>query len=389
MKVDVTVTTDPPRSMRARQLESAFDVPAAQRQTLTWQGDLPIEDQPWHVGLIVGPSGSGKTQCARALWGKEPDLEWSADAVVDDFTGERTLEDIIAVCSAVGFNTIPAWLRPFAVLSNGEQFRATLARKMIETPPDETIVVDEFTSLVDRQVAQIGAFAVAKWVRKNERRFVGVTCHYDVVDWLQPDWTFEPATMTFEWRSVQPRPRIECEIAHVPYATWKLFAPYHYLTADLNTGARCYGLWANGRLAAFGGVLHRPHAQNLRIKGLSRLVTLPDWQGLGLAFVLTDALGSAYKARGYSYHNYPAHPSFIRAFDRSPNWELRKRPKVQSTRIGGKSKYGRTPKGVVVPSRQGPEFSRMWKFDSRANAMFRYVGPAMEDAALAACLTGC
>lgn len=369
MKVEVEVSTVPSRSIRARQLESAFDVPAAQKQTLRWHGDIPLEDRAWNVGLIVGPSGSGKTQCAQALWGPEPTLEWGAAAVVDDFRSDLSLEDVTGVCSAVGFNTIPAWLRPYAVLSNGEQFRATVARRIVESDPSDVIVMDEFTSVVDRQVAQIGAHAVAKWVRKHDRRFVGVTCHFDVIDWLQPDWVFEPATMTFVWRSVQPRPRIQCEIGHVPYATWRLFAPFHYLTQELNHSARCYALWANGRLAVFGGVLHRPHPDNPRVKGLSRLVTLPDWQGLGLAFVLTDTLGAAYKARGWYYHNYPAHPPFIRAFDRSPNWELRKQPKLGNTRHGPKSAL------------------KTWKFDSRANAVFRYVGEPMEDQALARCLT--
>src|SRR5690606_32144857 len=147
-------------------------------------------------------------------------------------------------CQAVGFNTIPAWLRPFAVLSNGERFRAELARRLVESHEGDTIVVDEFSSVVDRQVAQIGAHAVQKWVRRNGRRFVAVTCHYDVEDWLQPDWVFEPASRECRWRSVHPRPQLPIEIAPVGYEAWELFAPFHYPTAELNKAARCVVLFA-------------------------------------------------------------------------------------------------------------------------------------------------
>jgi hypothetical protein len=115
--------------------------------------------------------------------------------VIDDFAGTLSMEQVSSACQAVGFNTIPAWLRPFYVLSNGERFRVELARRLLEL--SDPIVVDEFTSVVDRQVAQIGAHAVQKYVRRNKRKFVAVSCHYDIVDWLQPDWIFEPATMHF------------------------------------------------------------------------------------------------------------------------------------------------------------------------------------------------
>jgi ABC-type ATPase with predicted acetyltransferase domain len=55
---------------------------------------------------------------------------------------------------------VPAWLRPYPVLSNGERFRAGLARLVCEQPGEA--VVDEFTSVVDRQIARLGALAFAK-----------------------------------------------------------------------------------------------------------------------------------------------------------------------------------------------------------------------------------
>jgi len=59
------------------------------------------------------------------------------------------------------------------------------------------IVFDEFTSVVDREIAKVSAFAISKAVRRSKKRFIAVTCHYDVVDWLDPDWVFCTDTMEF------------------------------------------------------------------------------------------------------------------------------------------------------------------------------------------------
>jgi GNAT superfamily N-acetyltransferase len=222
-------------------------------------------------------------------------------------------------------------------------------------------VVDEFTSVVDRQVAQIGSHAVQKHVRRAGRRFVAVTCHYDVVEWLQPDWVLDMATCSFQRRRLQQRPAIECVVGPVPFAAWRMFAPFHYLSGDLNRSARCFGLWANGELAAFAGVVARPHPTTWGIFGVSRLVTLPDWQGLGLGPRLACEVGALYRAAGRRLRTYPAHPALVRTFDRSPLWRLEKKPGTFSPRAGATSS---APMG------------------GRPCAVFEYVGPP-GDAAMA------
>lgn len=358
-RVDVVVESAVSRGSRVRQLEGMFDVPPSEKSRLAWSFDAPIEAESWSVGLIVGPSGSGKSTVARALFGEDfdPPMKWSAPSVVEDFADRYTMAEIADVCSAVGFNTIPAWMRPFAVLSNGEQFRVSLARRLLER---EQVVVDEFTSVIDRQVAKIGAHAVQKFARSRGRRFVGVACHYDIEEWLQPDWVIEPAKQIFRRRSVQPRPRVEAEIARVEHSVWRLFAPYHYMSADLHRSARCYALHVDGRPVAFAGMLPRPISQGpekgTAIWGTSRLVTLPDFQGLGLIFTLLDTLSSAYAANGDRVRAYPAHPSFVRSFDRSKLWRLVKRPGAFS----------------AVSSDGG--------MGGRPCAVFEYVGPARPEA---------
>lgn len=202
--IDFTLTTDISGSARVKQLGAMFDVPPAEKAVLHFRADMPIEAEPWSVGLIVGPSGSGKSSIVNRIFGGEKALRWGKPSVIDDFPAGRSMEEIAAVCQAVGFNTIPAWMRPYKVLSNGERFRVELARRMLECP--DPIVVDEFTSVVDRQVAKIGSHAVQKWVRRNRRQFIASSCHYDIIEWLQPDWVFDTAKMALERRAVSRRP---------------------------------------------------------------------------------------------------------------------------------------------------------------------------------------
>jgi GNAT superfamily N-acetyltransferase len=349
-------------SARARQLESLFDIPRAQHQAQRWRFDAPYEERDWNVGLLVGPSGSGKSTILREHFGRPPEPSWDAPSVIDTFDPSLTMRDIADACQAVGFNTVPAWLRPYSVLSMGERFRVELARALVDGKrTGELVLVDEFTSVVDRQVAKIGAYAVSKYVRRHKLRAVLATCHYDVLDWLQPDWTIEPADERFTWRSVQPRPRVEVTVAPADYTVWRTFAPYHYLSADLNKAARCYAAYVDGRPVAFAGVLYRPHAKVSNVWGISRIVTLPDWQGLGLAFVLMDALGGAYRAAGQRLRMYPAHPALIRSMDRSAAWSLHQKP---GFRKGGVQKGANS----TIPE---------WRAGGRPCAVFEYVGLAM------------
>lgn len=203
--ISATVSTPISRTIRARQLQALFDVPDQVDHTRSWEISAPLAERPWSVGAVIGPSGSGKTTILRAF-GEPLHLDWSAASMIDDFSSTQGISEIADACSAVGFSTIPAWLRPFRVLSNGEQFRATMARLMIES--EGLVLVDEFTSVVDRQVAKIAAYATQRYVRRQDRQMIIASCHEDVIDWLQPDWIIRPDLETFDWRDVSPRPKL-------------------------------------------------------------------------------------------------------------------------------------------------------------------------------------
>lgn len=191
-------------SYRAACVQSLFNVEGI---GFDLEADLPIDGPdaaPWQIGLVVGPSGSGKSSLGARIWGKAalrgaepwPKDKPIIDAIAPDDTG-GDWQTVTAALSAVGLGDVPAWLRPFHVLSTGEKFRAALARLVCEAPA--RAVVDEFTSVVDRQIARIGASAFSRAWRRTGGQVVLLSCHYDIIDWLAPDWVFDTRGDGFRW----------------------------------------------------------------------------------------------------------------------------------------------------------------------------------------------
>jgi ABC-type ATPase with predicted acetyltransferase domain len=70
------------------------------------------------------------------------------------------------------------------VLSNGEQYRAVLARVL-----RNDICIDEFTSVIDRNAARSLCVALQRHIQRQRiRNVVFASCHADFLPFLQPDW---------------------------------------------------------------------------------------------------------------------------------------------------------------------------------------------------------
>ena len=370
----VTRSTPVERTPRVIQLEGLFDVPPADRSERTWTVSLPIEETDWRVGLIVGPSGSGKTTLAREAFPDAPFVtigqgyDWpTGRAVVDGFPADLGIREVTAALSAVGFSSPPAWLRPFATLSTGEQFRATVARALVD--PASVVVLDEFTSVVDRTVARVGAAAVGRAVRRAPgKRVVCVTCHDDVAEWLGPDWTLTLPDGAFARGSLR-RPPIDLAVARVRHSAWDLFRRHHYLAAGLNRAAACFAaVWA-GRPVAFVAVV----PQYGRPAGWRehRCVCLPDFQGVGIGTAVGELVAGAYAATGRPYFSVTGHPALVRHRAGSPLWRMTRPPgrRAAERRAGVEARFART------------------RAVARVTASFRYAGPPRPAAARALGLT--
>ncbi len=170
------------------------------------KGSLPIEESPWQVGVIVGRSGSGKSSIAKELFAEAyiRAFDYRSKSILDDFPAGLQTGEITKALSSVGFASPPDWLKSYDCLSQGEKMRVDIARALCLDK--DLIVFDEFTSVVDREIAKVSAFAIAKAVRRSKKQFIAVTCHYDVVDWLEPDWVLCTDTMEFTRKKEAGRP---------------------------------------------------------------------------------------------------------------------------------------------------------------------------------------
>jgi len=323
--------------------------------------NLDLGDKPWQIGLIIGPSGSGKSTIAREFFGDRlvSGWPWPEDkALVDGFPAAMQASEITGLLSSVGLSSPPSWVKPFHVLSNGEQFRANLARTLAEQA--DIAVVDEFTSVVDRTVAQIGSAAVAKCVRNSGRRFVAVTCHYDVEDWLQPDWKYDVAAGKLTWRLLQRRPPIQLHIRKASKSLWPIFGRHHYLNASLHPGSQCFVGEIEGQPAAFVAVLHSPGKVSFWRE--HRCVCLPGFQGVGIGNAMSEHVASLFAGKdGKGYRSTTSHPSMIAHRQRSPLWRTCRAPSQNTAVDTGLVQFGSS------------------RAIDRLTASFEYIGPARSE----------
>jgi len=378
-------------SFRVRQVAGMFDLPIESSATRNFDVELPDLSEPWNIGVIVGPSGSGKTTIARAAFGDAlyHGNDWPANKAVIDCFGDLPIKQITRTLTSVGFSSPPSWLKPFEVLSNGERFRCELARALLSgdvspSPrlplfPSRLTVFDEFTSVVDRTVAKIGSAAIAKAIRNRlvPVRFVAVTCHYDVVHWLAPDWVLDMSGPSLVRGRVRPirqaqgrrvrlaalahrgRPPIPLRISACDRSIWPLFEPHHYLSGTLHRAAKCFVGKVDGRPAAFTAVIFFPHPVRPGWRE-HRTVCLPDFQGVGIGAAMSDFIASLYVATGRPYFSTTSHPAMIRHRATSPLWKMHRRPRMVS--VPGKTSGAKV--GVSASNSFG-----------RNTAGFEYVGP--------------
>jgi GNAT superfamily N-acetyltransferase len=372
-QVNVRVDCPVYNSFRVQQVAGMFDVPIGDRAATQFSIEVPELGDRWRIGLVVGPSGSGKTTVARHLFGRHLYCcgNWPADRAVVDCFGDRSIREITGLLTAVGFSSPPSWIKPYHVLSGGERFRCDLARALagVEAearPPesaceaatdsraghcfgDDVVAFDEYTSVVDRTVAQIGSAAVAKAIRSGRvrRRFVAVTCHYDVADWLAPDWVIDMATSSFQWRCLQ-RPSIELRVYRCQPAAWSLFARHHYLNAKaLSPVSRCFLATWRDRPVSFCSTLSLIGRKN-RWR-ISRLVTLPDYQGVGIGMRMAEAVAAIHREQRQRVNITASHPAVIAHCRRSPRWRAVsvKRTGTSTGRRFARNYRGSTGRAVV------------------------------------------
>ena len=371
MKIEVHNRVSDFNSYRAARVKSLFNAENGCNFDLGIDADLDFD---WNIGVVVGASGSGKTSIGKIIFGENKIYDyhegWADDKpIIDCIAPDGDFNEVTGALANVGLGDVPAWLRPFRVLSNGEQFRAGLARIVCEKPQE--IVVDEFTSVIDRQIAKIGSQAFQKaWRRSNPTgKVVLLTPHYDILEWVQPDWVIDTNTKTFRRERLR-RPDINLEIWKVDSSYWRFYKPHYYLNLPMPIAAEYFIGTVDGELACHMAISPMFHIGGYRG---TRLVTMPEWQGAGVGSKFLNYMGQ-YCLDGHARCNkklpmyfHTSHPQLCGYLRHSKKWiQVSAEMFGDSKKKSVKSLRKTTTNKQVTPSGYGGHF--------RAVQGFKYIG---------------
>jgi ABC-type lipoprotein export system ATPase subunit/GNAT superfamily N-acetyltransferase len=269
------------------------------------------------IVLIVGTSGSGKSTILRSLGEHvHPKIEFY-NTVIENFSSPERGEELLLAC---GLRSIPAWFRTPHTLSNGEHHRFEMAMAL-----DQGInIIDEFTSVVDRDTAKALAYSVRKYYDRNPGVLYIASCHRDIIDWLDPDYIYDTDLQELSARRSLHlrlgRPTITLDIRGTTPDDWRRFSKYHYLDTRMSRSVHCYVGLIGDKPVAFHAAIHSTNRDIHSYWRGHRTVVLPEFQGLGIGTAFSDAIAEMYVSRGLRYFSKTAHPSFGEHREKSPLW---------------------------------------------------------------------
>lgn len=299
----------------------SFDIQNREHSKLTIEANLEGLPKEWNIGVIYGGSGTGKTTILKNYFKKEIDKSYfdNSKSLISNFDWLEPKEATFLL-SAMGLSSVPTWLRSFDKLSNGEQYRANLAYLVGRAKDNEVILVDEYTSVVDRDVAKAMSNALQKYVRTTNKKIVLASCHFDIMEWLQPDWIYSPQKGRLEIAPRLRRPEIKLQIVRCRYETWKLFKQHHYLTDELNKASNNYLILWNEQPIAFIAILPFPGVGDEKTRRVSRIVVLPDFQGLGIGKSILNYVSALYLKEESTMYIRTMSPALGLALAKDSNW---------------------------------------------------------------------
>lgn len=103
------------------------------------------------------------------------------------------------------------------------------------------------------------------------------------------------------------------------------------MTSELPAAARCFGLYDDKDIIGFCGITHFPHPTNKKIKKISRLVILPDYQGIGLGMKFAGLCGDMYIKDGYTFSIVTSAKNIIMAMSKSKQWAARRYSRMSAS----------------------------------------------------------
>tara|TARA_R100000781_G_C4081542_1_gene127921 strand:- start:810 stop:1919 length:1110 start_codon:yes stop_codon:yes gene_type:complete len=294
--INVTLKSEVNKEFRCQVAANSLDIDVEKKSIHNLKIDNIDIPEKWNVGLVYGNSGSGKTTMIKHLFGENIfDVELNEEEpIINQLPKDLSYEECAKLLNGIGLNSVPCWIRPLKTLSNGQKARAEAVYLM--TKSDKIVFIDEWTSVVDRTVAKAMSLCLKKYAKRTNKKVVVCSCHFDIIEWLIPDWLIDcnkqqfilPLSETFFFKE---RAKLKFDVREIDRTSWKYFSKYHYLNENLPAGKiYLYGLFHNNNQIGFQCFANYvPHRKNTTIIYHSnRTVVHPDYNGLGLGIKLIN-----------------------------------------------------------------------------------------------------
>jgi ABC-type lipoprotein export system ATPase subunit len=318
--IDVRVIREPaytPMTPRKRRICWDFGIPPREEPFII-ADHLSVRLSPGAIILLLGPSGTGKSSVLRAIAERIEHPVWvgrarmpTARAVVDAVAPAAGLPRALEILTACGLGEPRLWIRQYGDLSDGERFRAGLARAIgasLEGQGSRPIFCDEFTAILHRRMAKAVAYNLRKLVTRHGLTLVVASTHEDIIEDLQPDQTVRLGSGPPQAACAGPRDnamslRRRAAIEQGSVRDYRFFGPMHYRHRDgLGFVDKVFLLKESPKGSPLGILVfaHAPtelalrnrstdgrFVRNLRrlnreLRILRRLVMHPDVRGCGL-----------------------------------------------------------------------------------------------------------
>lgn len=340
---DVKLSSIIPDTYFCRRAADSVDLNISEKSVheLKIIADLKTE---YNIGLIIGSSGSGKTTLAKSIFGQscfETVLD-QEKPIIEQFPETFSYDDRVSILSGVGLSQIPCWIRPVKTLSNGQKSRAEAALLMIK---NDLTIIDEWTSVVDRTVAKVMSHCLQKHARKHDKKIVLLSCHYDVIEWLNPDWIIDCNRQQYVdrrclWRKFKRVEKLRFDLKEIDRSSWKYFSKYHYLSHAGPPGySKCFGLFDGKNqigFSAFSNYTPCRKGQKMILHS-NRVVIHPDYCGLGLGLKMVDAAASLLVPNFRIMAKFSSIPMYQSRL-KNKNWKLLKIRRDIKISAGGNMK---------------------------------------------------
>ncbi len=312
--------------------------PSARTTRVAMQYGLPVSGSPertldemtvpiarGRIVLVVGPSGSGKSTALRQIvsgcrGGECVDRVGfrRGVTVLDAICPHRPLSEALELMNACGLGEARLWMRAYDELSDGQRFRARLARAIgrhFARRSPAPLVCDEFGTGLHKRLRNAIAFNLRKLVTRHDLSLVLACCDDDIAGDLQPDVTVRLlGGGRGEITSTKPRrKRVSFSrrlvIERGSKRDYDAFSAMHYRSTDElgfvdkvfvvrdGKGGPLVGIvvYSHGPLeltlrnrATNGRFLRNPRRLNREMRILRRLVVHPDVRGCGLGRRLVE-----------------------------------------------------------------------------------------------------